>query len=798
MTTAKIIITGDATGLERALNDVNGAVRNATSQIQSEFGRISGVLAGVRSKFLAISAVIGGGSFFKGAVDSAVNMQVEATKLARMLGTTEQRALGLRFALGDLHIETETFNTAIARLTQGMQDGGEKFLKAGVNIKDANGNLKDMSVITAEVNAKILSFKEGADRNAAAAYFYGKGWQEVSRILELTEGHIDAGIEKVRALGIELDAGQIDQYRAALNDAEDTFEALKVRVGSDLLPVLTDLSRWFAEVGPASLNVVGAGFKHLIQFVDETVLAFRLAWNDISHVFTQLVTAAGQMGAAVTALIKRQWEEAKIIWRAGGAELNANSSKHLAEYYRLNREHLDRVNKLWGEHAKTLGATTGRPTGGSARLDIPQSGGGGTARTKRAPAEGAQQDAHIKAQQAAVREAFEYELSTFRALESAAGNNAAARVQIVEAEAAIIRNQYGETSKEFVAAETRVTEAKRAALAQRQEMELSRMALVRDRLLDEVELEEDAARAKMEAGRMSQEQLLVMQEQFEARKFAIRRSYAEQEALQIDPALDPVAHQRAIDQMLAQEDQFKLRQAQIRQRAEEATNRPQENVFASMDRAFEEASESIMMRGENLYTALSGIFKKIFFSYMQEMIIKPVLQAAGRAIKETALFQGLFAKTTASQVTASATTTATKATEATMVVGANAAEGASGAAAAVASTPYVGPVLAAAAFAAIFALIMGAMSSVKSAAGGFDIPAGVNPLTQLHAEEMVLPRAQADVIRNLARGANAGAGAASVNITNHFAMMEPASRRTQEAIAREAGIFIERALTRVN
>jgi hypothetical protein len=41
--------------------------------------------------------------------------------------------------------------------------------------------------------------------------------------------------------------------------------------------------------------------------------------------------------------------------------------------------------------------------------------------------------------------------------------------------------------------------------------------------------------------------------------------------------------------------------------------------------------------------------------------------------------------------------------------------------------------------------------SVPSARGGFDIPAGVNPLTQLHEQEMVLPKAESDVIRGLAK-----------------------------------------------
>lgn len=46
-----------------------------------------------------------------------------------------------------------------------------------------------------------------------------------------------------------------------------------------------------------------------------------------------------------------------------------------------------------------------------------------------------------------------------------------------------------------------------------------------------------------------------------------------------------------------------------------------------------------------------------------------------------------------------------------------------------------------------------------SGAAGFDVPAGVNPVTQLHEKEMVLPAQYADVIRGLANtGGTAGAG----------------------------------------
>lgn len=55
-----------------------------------------------------------------------------------------------------------------------------------------------------------------------------------------------------------------------------------------------------------------------------------------------------------------------------------------------------------------------------------------------------------------------------------------------------------------------------------------------------------------------------------------------------------------------------------------------------------------------------------------------------------------------------------------------------------------------------------------SAAGGVDIPAGINPIIQAHAKEMVLPAEQADVIRKLASGGGANdTPGVIVNIENN-------------------------------
>jgi hypothetical protein len=86
---------------------------------------------------------------------------------------------------------------------------------------------------------------------------------------------------------------------------------------------------------------------------------------------------------------------------------------------------------------------------------------------------------------------------------------------------------------------------------------------------------------------------------------------------------------------------------------------------------------------------------------------------------------------------------------------ANAGVAASGAASSQASVPIVGPALAVGAMSAMMALVMGLIDGLPSAAGGWDIPKGVNPIVQTHSGEMILPERLADRVRNATEPASA-------------------------------------------
>ena len=62
-------------------------------------------------------------------------------------------------------------------------------------------------------------------------------------------------------------------------------------------------------------------------------------------------------------------------------------------------------------------------------------------------------------------------------------------------------------------------------------------------------------------------------------------------------------------------------------------------------------------------------------------------------------------------------------------------------------------------------IVAGTAIAQASARDGYDIPAGVNPMTQLHEKEMVLPQAQANVIRDMAKSGSGAGGGGNTPIT---------------------------------
>ena len=202
------------------------------------------------------------------------------------------------------------------------------------------------------------------------------------------------------------------------------------------------------------------------------------------------------------------------------------------------------------------------------------------------------------------------------------------------------------------------------------------------------------------------------------------------------------------------------------------------NVWEEAQQQMGQAFSAMLSRTQNFRQAMGGLFSAIRQTFVQEMVSKPLAALMGRFAQEGAMWLANGARQVAAQSATSAAVTGIKETETTKNVGMNAIQAAAEAFKAMAGIPYVGPILAvgaaAAAMAAVYGLLGGmggggggsttTTTRIPSAAGGWDIPAGINPLTQLHENEMVLPAEHAQTIRDMA-GQGGGGDTIVINTT---------------------------------
>ena len=311
----------------------------------------------------------------------------------------------------------------------------------------------------------------------------------------------------------------------------------------------------------------------------------------------------------------------------------------------------------------------------------------------------------------------------------------------------------------------------------------------RDTDLHSLAMAEQASDTALALGQTTQLQRLQQQQLFEDQRYAIELKAMQDriELAKLDPNSSPETLAALHEKLLDLQRQSQLRKGQLS--GQQAVANKQENpefmdlfhagMGAGMDgagNAMGQMFDSILQRTATFQQAISGMFRQIGVTFMQELVFKPLQGVMMGYVRQTALYRMLTGVQISEQAKASTATTAAKAIETGAVVGMHASQGASGAAASQAAIPVVGPKLAFAAAAAMMGFILAfgggsgnqtstTTTRIPSAARGWDIPAGLNPITQLHENEMVLPAEQAQTIRDMAAGGGAAGGTVVINAT---------------------------------
>lgn len=795
-------------GIGSGMSGAAGATEAGAAVMSGRLGMLATAAVPAIAAFAALSAAV---LSAKEAVERTAKMTQNAMELGRALGITASEAQTYLLALEDIDASQGDLIAASKGMSRQLRENEQEMNALGLVTRDSAGNLRPMNDLVVDGIDVLNQYKEGTDRAMVSQRLFGRGIDGSSNLLLLSKKVLQENGKAAKELGVEIGARGVaawQDFDAASDRANISTKGVTKAIGEQLIPIATDLINLFNSAMPTAIMVIrGAlgGLATAFYVVKHEVIKL---WETINAMVVTVVEPLRAMNAAMLKALRGDFSGAAAEIKWIGGVISGAWAGSMQRITNSSEETSSKIAALWSKDSGVGGNGGNNGTENAPNPKNKSKGKAAESRTsqwetelaemktafqEQSNAEGQFRQFSVESelkfwqdklrlttkgtaenlsvrkkvadlQQAINKDAFDAEIAMLRKQEAEAGNNAARKLQIAEKEVAEIGRVYGLGSKEYEKAEQRRVQIAKEAANQIQQIKDAALETERNRALDIVDADADIARLQLDLGNITKEQLLAQEMQFEQRRNEIKLQALNDRLALADPDSDPVKYAQLKAQIEALEilHRQKMRQIATQQAANAA--QPETTLFKGMEEAYERALTGILSRTMTLRQALSGIYRQIFTTFVQEMVTKPLAQMMVRFVRETILHKLMGQSQVQSQVAASTQTMTTKATEATAVVGSNAAEAASGAAASQASIPYVGWALAGAAFAATLAMVMGARSSIKSASGGYDVPSGVNPVTQIHEEEMVLPAHLANPMREMLAGGGGGGGI-NINIS---------------------------------
>ena len=239
---------------------------------------------------------------------------------------------------------------------------------------------------------------------------------------------------------------------------------------------------------------------------------------------------------------------------------------------------------------------------------------------------------------------------------------------------------------------------------------------------------------KVAAGILTEQEALRGERDFENRAYAIQVAELQRRLKLVQD--DMVQRAKIRDQIEVAAAKHEATMSLIAAKSQKDLLRPFKEVMNDLGRTWEGGIARMLGGQMNLRDGMRGAMASI--GDAADMMVAKTIVALGKGL----MMQAIFHKKG--------------------VLG-DAYKAASGAYQAMVGIPYVGPFIAPVAAAAAFTATAAFGNSIPSARAGFSVPAGVNPLTQLHEQEMVLPKEEAAAVRRMA-GRGGGGQAPQIHI----------------------------------
>ena len=706
--------------------DKMGAAHKGTQEAAQNINKsVEGIGKGfekLMSTMGALGGILAGGAMFKEAIDKTLEWNGEVMKLGRTLGITSEDASGLAVALHHVGIGGDTFTGIAMKMTKQMRANGEAFDKLGVATKDSNGEWRNTSEVMVDAIEKLNSMQAGTDRNVAAQALFGARVGDLGPLLRINKDLLEESAEKAKKYNLVVGpegAAQTRAYKDAMKDVQLVTQSLQVQIGNVLMPILLKLGQFLGEEGPKLAEGFGYAIKGVVQVFYVLKAVIETITIVVTAVFDELVTIFTTLGKVMMAIMSGDFKGAVAIGKQGLQEIKAEDEAVVEGIKKSWADLAKNSKELWTDGPKKQSkAPTGDTLGGDDLKPKKEKNvvGEWEAELTKQKALLAESDGDLA--EMAKEDERKFWEGKLALTKKGSAEWVAVRMKMAEDGKAIQKEEDEEQKK----ADKQASDL--AKLARQDEMSAAKNAQ---------EIKKANLNAAVAEGRITRAQELVELKKFrdEELKIEIKALEAEQALHKDDPVKFAEINNRILEAKRKSNLDIQKLNTQTAQEEMKIWNKAADTITSSLGNAL----TGLVTRTKSFTSAVAGLFQSLSAGFTKLVMDMAMEWVKGELLKKAA----------------SITTATTQATGNAVVAG-------SGAAASAASIPGYGWMIALAAGAAVLAGVMGMKSSIGSAQNGWDIPAGLNPMAQLHEEEMVLPKEQSNVIRDLAKGGSSGGG----------------------------------------
>jgi hypothetical protein len=729
-------VSADPSGFEAAMGKVASGATGAADKVASEFKKIGSVFEEVQKKLLLLAGVVAGGAFFKEAINESNKLTGEVMGLARTLGITAEEASVLNTALNDIGTDSETYTGAFQKFAQQIKKNEDGLKEMGLKTRDANGNLRDSNELFTEALGMVKQYKPGLDQTTAAMTLFGKSVDDAMKLQKLNNGVLEEAKRKNEELGLTITQGNVTaakEYKAAMNDVGDVMLAVKKVIGDAVMPFFTELANYFASTGPYVVGIFRGAVTGLMLVFRSLQLAVRVVVAVIAESFNTMIDLAKIAG-----------EGLRAAFNLDGAGVQKAWDQYKARYVQGFTNVATEIKTVWSDAVTDMTNDTERIWGKGAAVNAPKSGNkrmgdfgkaGGAAKDE--------PDKRFAEWKAALEQTKEAENNFFKtdlAMEEGYWQKKLALVTGNTEKDLQVRRQINhelyQIHKEMAVQDRQLAEED---IAQTKRLGDQKIALERERLGLQTEL-----------GVITKEQELRSLQEYINREYALDLQ-ALQDKLKLYE-MDRVARQKILNEIEILEGEHRARLQKGNDAILVEQKKQIDQMLAPITAALEKSITGVIMGTQTLQKALKNILQSILGEFISMLGKKAAMWLSTEVLMTTATAAGTQARTQAEEA-AQGTSLMGMAAKAIKSILNSAFEAFAGIFGFL--SPLMGPAAAGPA-AAGMATVAGVAGSILSARGGYDVPAGINPMTQLHEREMVLPAEQADAIRGMAAGGGGG------------------------------------------